>query len=129
MSGRNLLLSAIVLSLLQIGFLGWSIAGRAGVLRGGTEVLLRILPVDPRDLLRGDYVSLRYDIDRLPASIITNIPIGSATAQAGPLFVRLKKGPDGFWEAASATLGTPAATPPASDEVDIRGEVAAGRSL
>ncbi len=129
MSGKRLLLSAIILSLIQIGFLGWVIAGRAGVLRGGTEVLLRILPVDPRDLLRGDYVSLRYDIDRIPASIITNIPSGTATTQAGPLFVRLKKGPDGFWEAASATLDAPAATPPASDEADIRGEVAAGRPL
>ena len=74
-SGKRLLLSAIVLSLLQIGFLGWIIASRAGVLRSGTEVLLRIQPVDQRDLLRGDYVSLRYDIDRIPATIITNITL------------------------------------------------------
>lgn len=129
MSGKRLLLSAIVLSLLQIGFLGWIIASRAGVLRSGTEVLLRIQPVDPRDLLRGDYVSLRYDIDRIPATIITNIPPGASTTQAGPLFVRLKKGADGLWEAASATFGAPSATPPGPDEADIRGEVAAGWSL
>lgn len=129
MSGKRLLLSAIVLSLVQIGFLGWIIAGRAGVLRSGTEVLLRIQPVDPRDLLRGDYVSLRYDVDRIPATIITNIPPGASTTQAGPLFVRLKKGPDGFWEAASASFGAPLDTPAGPDEADIRGEVAAGWAL
>jgi uncharacterized membrane-anchored protein len=32
------------------------------ILAGGTEVALRIAPVDPRDPLRGDYVVLNYDI-------------------------------------------------------------------
>ena len=31
-------------------------------LRTGTEVLLKLRPVDPRDLFRGDYVILSYDI-------------------------------------------------------------------
>ncbi|BCH25213.1 membrane protein [Mesorhizobium sp. L-8-10] len=129
MTAKRLLISAIVLSLLQIGFLGWIITSRAGLLRAGTEVLLRIQPVDPRDLLRGDYVSLRYDIDRIPAAIITNIPPGASTTEAGPLFVRLKKGTDGFWEAASASFGAPPATPPGPGDADIRGDVAAGWSL
>lgn len=30
----------------------------------GTTVLLRTVPVDPRSLFQGDYVSLRYQIDR-----------------------------------------------------------------
>ncbi len=34
-------------------------------LRTGTTVLLKTIPVDPRDLFRGDYVILRYDISRL----------------------------------------------------------------
>ncbi|OWK27325.1 MAG: hypothetical protein US76_03740 [Parcubacteria group bacterium GW2011_GWA2_38_13b] len=33
---------------------------KSSVLIGGTEVLLKIEPVDPRDILRGDYVELRY---------------------------------------------------------------------
>ncbi len=36
------------------------------ILSGGTEVFLRILPVDPRDFLRGDYVTFQYDISSLP---------------------------------------------------------------
>ncbi len=35
-------------------------------LRTGKEVLLKTVPVDPRDLLRGDYVILNYEIAQLP---------------------------------------------------------------
>ena len=33
---------------------------KSSVLIGGTEVLLKIEPVDPRDILRGDYVVFQY---------------------------------------------------------------------
>jgi uncharacterized membrane-anchored protein len=41
-------------------------------LRTGTEILLKTEPVDPRDLFRGDYVTLNYeistlDLDEIPA--------------------------------------------------------------
>lgn len=35
-------------------------------LKTGREVLLKTVPVDPRDLLRGDYVVLNYEIAQLP---------------------------------------------------------------
>lgn len=38
---------------------------KLSVLASGTEVLLRIAPVDPRDLLRGDYATFQYDISNL----------------------------------------------------------------
>ena len=56
MSGKKLVVAAVLLALAQIAFLSWIIAGRAAILRDGQEVLLKIEPVDPRDLLRGDYV-------------------------------------------------------------------------
>ena len=31
----------------------------------GTEILLKTAPVDPRDLFRGDYVNLRYEISSI----------------------------------------------------------------
>ena len=34
---------------------------KVAVLTGGTTVMLRVEPVDPRDLLRGDYMVLRYE--------------------------------------------------------------------
>ncbi|MBA2400538.1 MAG: GDYXXLXY domain-containing protein, partial [Bradyrhizobium sp.] len=35
---------------------------RAAILRDGKEVRLEVVPVDPRDLFRGDYVVLGYRI-------------------------------------------------------------------
>lgn len=36
-------------------------------LKTGREVLLKTVPVDPRDLLRGDYVILNYEIAQIPS--------------------------------------------------------------
>lgn len=129
MRGWRLVFAAILLSLAQVGFLGWMIAGRAAILRGGTEVLLKVEPVDPRDLLRGDYVSLNYEITNIPMSIITNVREGASVTEAGPIFVRLHKEPDGFWRAVSASLDVPASAPPEPGEADIKGEVVPGRSM
>jgi uncharacterized membrane-anchored protein len=129
MRGWRLLSAAIVLSLGQVAFLGWMIAGRATILRSGTEVLLKVEPVDPRDLLRGDYVSLNYEITNIPTSIITNIREGASATEAGPIFVRLHREDDGFWRAGSASLDVPASAPPGPDEADIKGEVVPGWSL
>lgn len=123
MKGKRLLISAIGLSLVQIGFLGWVVAGRAAILRSGTEVLLKIEPVDPRDLLRGNYVALQYDISTIPFEIVTNVPAGASKIEAGPVFVRLRKEADGYWRAASATFDAPPSTPPTPDEADIKGHV------
>ena len=57
----KLIAAAAAVAVLQVGFLSWMIAGRAAVLRDGAEVLLKVQPIDPRDLLRGDYVRLGYD--------------------------------------------------------------------
>ena len=40
---------------------------KSSILVGGTEIKLKIMPVDPRDLLRGDYVTFDYDISNLDA--------------------------------------------------------------
>jgi len=57
----------LILLALQVLFL----AGWAGyneyVRRTAPVVKLKVLPVDPRDLLRGDYMILRYEISRHPA--------------------------------------------------------------
>lgn len=128
MSRYKLVIAAIVLALAQIGFLGWMIAGRAAILRDGKEVLLKVEPVDPRDLLRGDYVRLGYDISRIEVEKIANLPQGEQATVEGPIVVRLKKDADGYWRATSASLGTDS-TVAAAGEVDIRGEVTDGWSL
>lgn len=128
MTGKRLIVAALVLALVQIGFLGWIIAGRAAILRNGKEVVLKIEPVDPRDLLRGDYISLSYDISRIPVRLIANIPLGKFTSNDSELVVRLKKGADGYWQPSAAWFDQ-APAPAASDEADIVGHVADGWDL
>lgn len=128
MTGKRLIISALVLSLVQIGFLSWIIGGRAAILRNGKEVLLKVEPIDPRDLLRGDYILLGYDISRIPAKLIANIPAGKLTTDDTLLVVRLKKGADGYWLATTAWFGQ-APSPAGPDEADIVGKVASGWDL
>ena len=109
MSRYKLVVVAAVLALTQIGFLGWMVAGRAALLRNGQEVLLKVEPVDPRDLLRGDFVRLGYEISRLPVERIANLPQGETTSVEGPIVVRVSKDADGYWRATSAWLGAAAA--------------------
>src|SRR5688572_13019432 len=104
MSGRHLLLAACLVVLAELGFLSWVIAGRAAILRNGQEVVLAVEPVDPRDLLRGDYVRFGYDIGQVPVRLVENAPRGEFVTEEGPVFVRLGRDADGLWRARSASL-------------------------
>ncbi|MER9234238.1 GDYXXLXY domain-containing protein [Mesorhizobium sp. M0622] len=128
MTGKRLIISALVLALVQIGFLSWIIAGRAAILRDGKQVLLKVEPIDPRDLLRGDYILLGYEISRIPVKLIANIPAGKPTSEDTSIVVRLKQGADGYWGPTAAWLGQ-APAPAAADEADIVGHVSEGWDL
>ena len=67
MTRRASLLGLAGAFVLQAALLGWMIADRALLLARGTEIRLTAVPVDPRDLFRGDYVVLSYPISRLRA--------------------------------------------------------------
>jgi uncharacterized membrane-anchored protein len=100
---------AVLVALAQTAILGSMIEGRASILRSGTEVLLKTAPVDPRDLLRGDYVILSYDISTIPAALIKG-----AKPQAGswtPIQVRIAPGADGFWTVTEASFAPLAEQP------------------
>jgi uncharacterized membrane-anchored protein len=125
MTGKKLIISALVLALVQIGFLSWIIAGRAAILRNGKEVLLKVQPVDPRDLLRGDYISLNNNISRIPVKLIANIPQGKLSSDDTSIVVRLRKGDDGYWQPTTAWFGQ-APSPAGEGEADIAGHVVEG---
>ena len=129
MTANRTILAALVVALAQIGFLGWIIAGRAAVLRDGREITLKVEPVDPRDLLRGDYVSLYYEISRIPVSQITNLPQEAYLSAESPLYVRVKKGGRRLLASGFGDLDAPLEAAPGADEADIRGIVGAGWDL
>jgi len=54
--------------LLQLGLIAAPLVERLQVQFTGQEVTLELIPVDPRDLLRGDYVIVNLAISRLSSS-------------------------------------------------------------
>jgi uncharacterized membrane-anchored protein len=104
-------------ALIQIGLIGLMVADRIRILRSGTDVLLQTRPVDPRDFLRGDYVSLAYDISTVPAGALKDQP---AARDGRTVFVKLAPGSDGFYRALSVSDKP---VPVSSPEVLIRGRV------
>jgi uncharacterized membrane-anchored protein len=56
----------IIAAALQLLVLGYMAGEREAVAVHGTRVWLRTVPVDPRDLFRGDYVRLRYEASTVP---------------------------------------------------------------
>lgn len=122
---RNaLVLAALAVAIVQIGFLASAIFSRAAVLRDGREVLLEVTPIDPRDLLRGDYVILGYTITQLETALFSDPPPvegDDVGLDDQTVFVRLKPDGDGVWQAIAARVGERPATVAGPDEVDLRG--------
>lgn len=103
--------------LLQCAILVLMVADRVRILREGREVTLQTRPVDPRDLLRGDYVVLGYDISQLPSGALA----GQPTAERNPvMFVKLAPDANGLYQAVSVHAEPVTVTAP---EVLIRGRV------
>jgi uncharacterized membrane-anchored protein len=96
------LAAALLVALIQCGVLVWMIQSRAAILREGTEIVLKTQPVDPRDLLRGDYVTLGYAFSQILATEITGYP-GAFYTEGSDVFVALKKGTDGVWAKSRAS--------------------------
>ncbi|OWZ92124.1 hypothetical protein B9J07_19500 [Sinorhizobium sp. LM21] len=111
----NPLLAALLVAGVHTAALGYMIESRASILRSGRDVLLKTVPVDPRDLLRGDYVILSYDISRLQPELFKgDTPKQSEEAK---VYVRLERQLDGFWAATEASF---APLSPAGDSVVLR---------
>ncbi|MGO4436893.1 GDYXXLXY domain-containing protein [Rhizobium sp. RAF56] len=102
---RRIWIAAIVVAGLQTAVLGYMVGQSIWILRSGTEVLLKTAPIDPTDLLRGDYVTLNYDISSVPVSTLVGGP-PSEDLSDQILSVRLAKGEDGFWSVVESSFGT-----------------------
>lgn len=107
----SVLLTLIVLSAM-LGTMVWS---RVSLLQNGTQIVLKTAPIDPRDLLRGYYVRLNYDISRISLANLAD-PISKEDFEAGfkshsNVFVKLQPDTDGFWSPVSIHRTMPDTTP------------------
>lgn len=65
----------------------------------GTTVILKTQPVDPFDVLRGQYITINYEIS------MVNLP--TEAKEGDIIYVSLKEGDDKIWHAEKASLGKP----------------------
>ncbi len=94
----------ILFILLQVALLVGIIAYRQYWVATGERILLRTAPVDPRDLFRGDYVNLRYDISTLD---LNALGVKESFKRNEKVYVALEKNPDGTLAATSVSKGLP----------------------
>jgi len=87
-------------------------------LRAGQLILLETRPVDPRDLLRGDYVTLGYKISDVPWSAFS--PAITAALPAGTtVYVALAPTANGLYEVTRAATSS---FTPDSGQVLVQGK-------
>ena len=60
--GRAQLAWVLVGAVLVFGLVNWDVRGKEQVIAHGQRILVPLVPVDPRSLMQGDYVALRFDM-------------------------------------------------------------------
>ena len=116
MSPKSWIAVALV-ALIQTAVLVHIIYGRIALLRDGREIVAEVIPVDPRDIFRGDYVILGYGFSQGG-----NVPVPNETMQGDTVYVTLMPGEaPGQWEVASSSLSL--AAPANPDHVVLKGIV------
>ncbi|MFD2205637.1 GDYXXLXY domain-containing protein [Kiloniella antarctica] len=55
----------IALSVIVLVILNYAVYDKEQIIENGETVLLELAPADPRSLIQGDYMRLRYEIERI----------------------------------------------------------------
>ena len=92
---RNTIIVLAVL--LQILVLGYMAGEREHILHNGKIIYLRTAPIDPRDLFRGDFVRLNYEISNISAH---NLPRNHnpRVTKGEKVYVTLQENSNGLYE-------------------------------
>jgi uncharacterized membrane-anchored protein len=102
---RNAFILAAVI--LQVVVLAFMAGEREHILLNGQVIHLRTAPIDPRDLFRGDYVRLNYEISRIGVNQLTGAETRKEIKKGETIFVGLQEASDGLYEFAFAQLQKP----------------------
>lgn len=105
----------IIAIVIQLVIIFSIIIFKMAVLKGGTEVLLRIEAVDPRDPLRGDHLTFSYEISNLNSYLFNYFPIRDGDTVYVPLKQQGK-----YW---TAIFGVQKTKPVDEGEIFIRGKI------
>ena len=105
--------------LVQTVALGAILADRALILANGREIVLETEPVDPRDLLRGDYVILNYAASRFDVATVA----GDNTFSDREIVWVIFAGQDTRWQPTAVYHAKPDASALGADEVLVKAVV------
>lgn len=105
-----------------LGLVNYSIAGKERQLESGRVVYLELAPVDPRSLMQGDYMALRFKIanDAQPALRGTYAPQAELIAADGRIVAALDANSVGSYRRPDD------GSPLAADEIPLRYRIRAG---
>jgi len=108
----------ILVLALQTAWLLGTVAVQEHALATGKIILLETRRVDPRDLLRGDYLILNYKISDVPTNLFSP-PVKKDLPYGTKIFVALAPGTNSFYEVTRASTNE---FTPAANETLLRGK-------
>lgn len=92
----------IAVALLQSLVLAWMVFDRVSLLTNGREIKAAVVPVDPRDIFRGDYVTLGYGF-----STGAEMALPEGTRQGDTIYAVLKSSGPAEWTLAAVSEKEP----------------------
>jgi uncharacterized membrane-anchored protein len=98
-SAHKTLLALVAVAVAQTAVLAWMVIDRVRLIKVGREIVLPIVPIDPRDLFRGEYVRLGFPINRVSVAI----PDGTSFQRNDSLYVVLEKTGQDDWRPVEAS--------------------------
>lgn len=86
----------VIAALLQVLFLVFIAGSYYSLDYFGKEIKIKTVPVDPRDILYGDYVTLRFEISTVPLALYKGDPSALDQGQK-KAYVVLEENKDGYF--------------------------------
>lgn len=112
---RNRSLAIAGVAALQLAALGYMVWDREMRVRNGTDVVLEVVPVDPRSLFQGDYVILGYPISTV------SVWYGAEPKVGQDIYVTVAPAEDGSWKLAGWNFDPVSAAKPGG--VTLKGRI------
>ena len=98
----------LLAALAQLLVVAWLASEREWIYRTGRVVYLRTAPIDPRDLFRGDFVRLQYEINSVrPEGIDPAAVAAPESKRHEVMYTRLRPAGEGLFEAAGTGTTRP----------------------
>jgi uncharacterized membrane-anchored protein len=113
------LLAAV--ALVQTAALGKIVYDRHTLIKTGREITMQVVPVDPRDIMRGDYVTLGYGISPMRRLGLAGATSLDGASRGDVVYVTIRPGTDNAWSPVAVAAGYPKDVP-AGDAV-LKGRI------